>query len=125
MEPCDGTVTAGLVHLRAAMRLDAGCDPSRDRKLEMDGDHLRLHVRAGLCGKSCDLQYRTHPWRWLNPGALRDSPSLSGAARTGKEGLPGLAPGTRGAHFEKVLSRNPARPQGYQVGYSESKRAVR
>ena len=51
MEPGDRAVAAGLVHLRAAMRLHAGGDPARDRKLEMDGDHLRLHVRARLCGE--------------------------------------------------------------------------
>ena len=37
MEPGDRAVAAGLVHLRAAMRLDAGGDPPRDRQLEMDG----------------------------------------------------------------------------------------
>ena len=50
------------------MRLDAGRDPPRDRKLEMDGDHLRLHVRAGLRRKSCDLHYRARPRRRLTPG---------------------------------------------------------
>ena len=40
MEPGDGAVAAGLVHLRPAMRLDACRDPARDRRHEMDGDHL-------------------------------------------------------------------------------------
>ncbi len=65
MEPGDGAVAAGLVHLRPAMRLHAGGDPPRDRKLEMDGDHLRLHVRAGLCGEPCDLQHRRRARRRL------------------------------------------------------------
>ena len=58
LEPRHRAVTAGLVHLRAAMRLDAGGDPARDRQLEMDGHHLRLHAGAGLCGIVGYLQYR-------------------------------------------------------------------
>ena len=45
----DRALAARLVHLRAAMRLDARGDPARDRQLEMDGGHLRLHAGAGLC----------------------------------------------------------------------------
>ena len=67
MESGDRIIAAGLVHLRAAMRFHAGGDPPRDRKLEMDGDHLRLHVCAGLCGKPCDLQHRSRARRGLNP----------------------------------------------------------
>ena len=52
MEPCDRAVAAGLVHLRPAMRLHAGGDPPRDRKLDVDGDHLRLHAGAGLCWRA-------------------------------------------------------------------------
>ena len=58
MESGDRAVAARLVHLRPAMRFHAGGDPPRDRKLELDGDHLRLHVRAGLCGEPCNLQHR-------------------------------------------------------------------
>ena len=58
MESGHRALAAGLVHLRAAMRLDAGGDQARDRQLEMDGDHLRLHVRAGLCREFGDLQHR-------------------------------------------------------------------
>ena len=36
MESRDRAVAARLVHLRAAMRLDAGGDPARDRKLDVD-----------------------------------------------------------------------------------------
>src|SRR5437870_3488733 len=66
MEPGHGTVAIGLVHLRAAMRFDAGGDPARDRKLEMDGNHLRLHARSRLRGKSCDLQHRARARRRLD-----------------------------------------------------------
>src|SRR3954447_6115276 len=60
--------TAGLVHLRTAMRLDAGRDPPRDRKLDMDGRHLRLHAGAGLCRELRDLPDRGCARGGLNHG---------------------------------------------------------
>ena len=39
---------ARLVRLRAAMRLDPRRDPPRDRQLEMDVGHFRLHAGPGL-----------------------------------------------------------------------------
>jgi ferrous iron transport protein B len=57
MELGDRAIIAGLVHLRSTMRFHAGRDPPRDRKLEMDGDHLWLHVGPRLCRELCDLQH--------------------------------------------------------------------
>src|SRR5216683_2933174 len=57
--------------------------------------------------------------------SIESGNALSVAARIGKERLPGLAPGARGAYLAKILSSNSSRPQGDQVGYSESKRVVR
>ena len=54
-----------LVHLRAAMRLHAGRDPPRDRQLEMDGGHLRLHAGAGLYRRFRHLSYRRGAGRGL------------------------------------------------------------
>ncbi|MHC2644770.1 ferrous iron transport protein B [Bradyrhizobium liaoningense] len=54
----DRAVAAGLVHLRPAMRLDAGRDPARDRKLGLDGRNLRLHAGASLCGEPRHVQRR-------------------------------------------------------------------
>ena len=65
VEPCHRAVAAGLVHLCPAMRFHAGGHSSRDRKLEMDGDHLRLHAGPRLCGEPCDLQHRLCSWRRL------------------------------------------------------------
>ena len=50
MEPGDRAVIAGLVYFRTAMRLHAGGDQARNRKLALDGGHLRLHVGARLSG---------------------------------------------------------------------------
>ncbi len=58
MEPCHRAVAARLVHLRAAMRFHAGGDPPRNRQLEVDGGHLRLHAGARLCREFCHLQHR-------------------------------------------------------------------
>ena len=71
MEPCDRAVAARLVHLRSAMRLHARGDSPRDRKLGVDGDNLRLHVCARLCGEPCDLQYRGRARRGLGASRKR------------------------------------------------------
>ena len=42
---------------------DPGGDPPRGRKLGMDGNHLRLYVRARPCRAPCDLQDRRSPRR--------------------------------------------------------------
>ncbi len=54
----DCVVLAGLVYFRTAMCVHAGGDQTRNRQLEMDGDHLRLHVGAGLSRLAADLQRR-------------------------------------------------------------------
>ncbi len=54
----DRALAFGLVHFRAAMRLHARRDQARDRKLAMDGDHLRLHAVARLSRLLRHLQYR-------------------------------------------------------------------
>ena len=51
-------VAARLVRLRAAMRLDAGGNPARDRKLAVDGGELHLHAGARLSRKPRHLQHR-------------------------------------------------------------------
>ena len=66
MEPRHRAVAAGLVHLRPAMRLHAGGDPPRDRKLEVDGGHLLLHAGAGL-SRVRDLPDRDRARRGLVP----------------------------------------------------------
>ena len=65
LERRDGVVAVGLVHFRAAMRLDPGGDPARDRELEMDGGDLRLHARTGLCWLVDHLHHRAHGGPWL------------------------------------------------------------
>ncbi len=49
----------------AALGTVYAIEGGKEAKLEVDGDHLRLHVRARLCRKSCDLQHRARPGRWL------------------------------------------------------------
>ena len=66
MEPCDCAVAAGLVHLRPAMRLDAGGDPPRDRKLEVDGGDFLLHADAGVSREPRDLPDRDPARRRLS-----------------------------------------------------------
>ena len=56
LEPGDRAVASGLVHLRAAMRLDARRHQARDRRLEVDVGHLRLHAGACLPGLADHLQ---------------------------------------------------------------------
>ena len=48
VEPRHRAGVAGLVHFRAAVRVDARRHQARDRKLEVDVRHLRLHAGAGL-----------------------------------------------------------------------------
>ncbi len=71
VEPRHRAGAAGLVHLRAAMRLDARRHQARDRKLALDVRHLRLHAGAGLCGAFITYQVAValgagcgHAWCW-------------------------------------------------------------
>ena len=73
-------VLARLVHLRAAMRLDAGRDPARDRQLALDGGHLRLHADARLPRLAGHLQCRGRSRR----GMTRREHD----ARAGRDNLP-------------------------------------
>ena len=77
-------VAPGLVHFRAAMRLDARRDQARDRQLEMDGGHLRLHAGARLYCLLYYLQYRSGAGRRLigsRPRARRALALWCGARR--------------------------------------------
>ena len=71
----DRAIAACLVHLRPAMRLNARRDPPRDRRLEMDGGHFRLHAGAGLCGEPCHLQRRRRARRGLTRFAAKACPA--------------------------------------------------
>ncbi len=99
MEPGDRIVAAGLVYLRAAMRLDAGGDPARDRELEMDGDHLCLHAGAGLRCQSCHLQHRADARRRLIGRAAFLTPaSISLATPEGRRPFNGVTLATECIH---------------------------
>lgn len=55
MEPRHRAVAARLVHLRAAVRLDARRHQARDRRLALGGRHLQLHAGAGVSGEPADV----------------------------------------------------------------------
>ena len=67
---------ARVVRVRAAVRLDAGGDPARDRRLALHVHHLRLHAGAGLCGGVLHLPGRRRARRRL--GGLRYWSTIAG-----------------------------------------------
>ena len=54
----DRAVAAGVVHLCAAVPVDAGYDPARDQFVEAGRDQRRISVRAGVPGVAADVPGR-------------------------------------------------------------------
>jgi ferrous iron transport protein B len=77
VEPRHGAGAARLVRVRAAMRVHAGRHPPRDRRLEVDVDHLRLHARAGLHRRPDRLPDRGRARRRLGRPRIRSLSSGS------------------------------------------------
>ena len=67
-----GAGAARLVRVRAAMRLDAGGDSPRDRRLALDGRDLRLHAGARLCRGAAHQPDRPRGRRGIVPRQTRD-----------------------------------------------------
>ncbi len=76
--------SARLVHLRAAVRLDAGGDQARDRELALDGGDLRLHAGACLRRSIRHLPCRRRARRRLRqrPGVNHSIAPIACHART-------------------------------------------